>query len=168
MPYALVLAALIAVPAAPDSLPPWVARDTAARTVMLTLEASRAPGDSSASIAATRAGAITIIVPLSWTVKWRWQNNDQTAAHSLVVMPEREKVPLEGGSPAFPDALTRAVKDGLPAGAVDRATFLADQAGWYWMLCGVPGHAADGEWIGLRVDPRASDVGIRRQRDGGR
>ena len=22
--------------------------------------------------------------------------------------------------------------------------------GWYWMLCGVPGHALEGEYIGLQ------------------
>lgn len=164
MPAILLLAA--ALTAAPDSLPAWVSRDTVTRTVTLTLDVAGAPGESSASIAAARGGAVTVVVPLHWTVRWRWQNHDSTAAHSLVVMPEREKVPLEGGAPAFPNALTRAVKDGLPAGTVDRATFVAEQSGWYWVLCGVPGHAADGEWIGLRVDARATDVGIRRKAGG--
>ena len=156
------LAVALSVPAT-DSLPSWVSRDTAAKTVTLTLDVTAAPGDSSAALSSTRAGALTVIVPVNWTVRWRWTNHDSTAAHSLVVMPEREKVPLEGGSPAFPSALTRSVRDGLPAGSVDRTTFIAEQAGWYWVLCGVPGHAANGEWIGLRVDPRATDVGIRRR-----
>jgi uncharacterized cupredoxin-like copper-binding protein len=51
--------------------------------------------------------------------------------------------------------MTRMVTAGLPAGQRDQSTFTADQAGWYWMLCGVPGHALAGEYIGLRVDPEA-------------
>jgi hypothetical protein len=31
------------------------------------------------------------------------------------------------------------------------------------MLCGVPGHAIAGEWIGLRIDPAASGVSLKRK-----
>jgi uncharacterized cupredoxin-like copper-binding protein len=55
------------------------------------------------------------------------------------------------------------VTKGLPAGQVDRTSFQADQPGWYWLLCGVPGHALAGEWIGLRVDPEATTAGIKRK-----
>ena len=71
-------------------------------------------------------------------------------------MAEREKLPIEGGRPAFDNAMTRMVTDGLAAGQADQTTFVADQAGWYWLLCGVPGHAIAGEYIGLRVDPEAN------------
>ncbi len=37
---------------------------------------------------------------------------------------------------------------------------MADQAGWYWMLCGVPEHAIRGEWIGLKVDRTAVMPGV--------
>ena len=87
---------------------------------------------------------------------------DSTAPHSLVVMAEREKLPLEGGRPAFDNAMTRMVTAGLcrPARS-DRTTFTADQAGWYWLLCGVPGHALAGEYIGLRVDPEAKTARVK-------
>ena len=52
--------------------------------------------------------------------------------------------------------MTKAVSAGLPAGQTDQTTFTADQAGWYWLLCGVPGHAIEGEYIGLRVSPEAT------------
>jgi hypothetical protein len=47
------------------------------------------------------------------------------------------------------------VTAGLRPGQGDRTTFTADEAGWYWLLCGVPSHALAGEYIGLRVDPDA-------------
>jgi len=102
-----------------------------------------------------------VIVPLGWTVQWEWHSADSSEGHSLVVMAEREKLPVEGGRPAFDNAMSRLVQAGLPAGQVDRTTFVADQPGWYWMLCGVPGHAIAGEYIGLRVDPSAEKGEVR-------
>jgi hypothetical protein len=76
-------------------------------------------------------------------------------------MAEREKLPTEGGRAAFTNAMTRMLTDGLRPGQGDRTTFTADEAGWYWMLCGVPGHALGGEYIGLRVDPEATTAGVK-------
>jgi hypothetical protein len=101
------------------------------------------------------------VVPLGWTVQWDWRSADSTAPHSLVVMEEREKLPAEGGRAVFTNAMTKAVTAGLAAGQVDRTTFTADQAGWFWLLCGVPGHALGGEYIGLRVDPEAKTASVK-------
>ncbi len=103
-------------------------------------------------------------MPLNWTLKWEWRNLDSASTHSLVVMAEREKLPMEGGRPAFDNAMTRMVGAGLPAGQTDQTTFTADQAGWYWLLCGVPSHALEGEYIGLRVDPEARAGGVKVKR----
>jgi hypothetical protein len=137
--------------ASPDS-PSWLKVDSATRTVTLTLEVTAHAGAPSALINGFRAGEAQVVVPLGWTVKWDWRSTDSTASHSLVVMVEREKIPLEGGRPSFSNAMTRMVTEGLEAGRTDQTTFVADEAGWYWLLCGVPGHAAKGEWIALKVD----------------
>jgi hypothetical protein len=142
--------------ASPDSgVPAWMLVDSASRTVKLTLVVSPAPDSGAALINGYRNGEVQIVVPLNWTVQWEWRSEDSTKTHSLVVMAEREKLPTEGGRAAFQNAMTRMVTAGLPAGQRDLTTFTADQAGWYWMLCGVPGHALAGEYIGLRVDPEA-------------
>ena len=134
-------------------LPAWIAADTAAKRVTLNLDVTASPGAPSALIAGHRAGDVQIVLPLKWT--WHWQSSDSTAPHSLVLMAEREKLPAEGGQPAIDNAMTRMVTAGLKAGQKDVTTFVADQAGWYWLLCGVPGHALRGEWVGVRVDPDA-------------
>ena len=145
-------------PASPSpTSPTWLAVDSAARTATLTLEVTAPPGSPSGLINRYRAGEARIIVPLGWTVKWNWRNADSTA-HSLVVMVQREKIPLEGGRPAFSNAMTRMVATGLPPGATDQTSFVADEAGWYWLLCGVPNHALLGEWLELRVDPEATSA----------
>ena len=135
--------------------PSWLVGDSAGRVVMLTLEVTAPAGAPSALINGYRAGEARIVVPPGWTVKWDWRSADSTAPHSLVVMVQREKIPLEGGRPSFSNAMTRMVTAGLGPGQTDQTTFLADEAGWYWMLCGVPGHAIKGEWLELRVDPDA-------------
>jgi hypothetical protein len=147
-------------PAQDPALPSWIAVDASAKTVRLTFDVRHGPGDSVATISGERDGRVQIVVPLNWTVQWTLTNNDSSASHSLVVMSEREKVPLEGGRPSLDNAWSRAVTTGLQPGQTDHTTFTADQAGWYWMLCGVPGHAIAGEWIGLKIDREASAVSV--------
>ena len=145
-------------PAPPPSgtaVPEWLSVDSAARTVTLSLEVTAPPGAPSALINGYRAGQARIVVPLNWTVKWNWRNADSTARHSLVWMVQREKIPLEGGRAAFSNAMTRTPVEGLAVGQSDQTTFVAEEAGWFWLLCGVPSHALNGEWLELRVDPDA-------------
>jgi hypothetical protein len=137
-----------------DSLS-WLVADSATKTATLTLEVTRPAGSPSGLINGYRTGQAQVVVPLGWTVRWSWRNADPSSPHSLVVMVQREKIPLEGGRPAFSNAMTRSVTEGLASGQTDQTTYETDEAGWYWLLCGVPGHAVEGEWLELRVDPEA-------------
>ncbi len=152
---ALLLATILPVSRASAQLPAWVSVDSAGKTVSLSLEIMPGGPDGSATMNGNHHGNVQLVVPLNWTVKWTWVNHDSSATHSLVVMAEREKLPLQGDRPALENALSRSVTTGLKVGQRDVTTFVADQAGWYWMLCGVPGHAIKGEWIGLKVDREA-------------
>jgi hypothetical protein len=143
-----------------DSLPSWIAVDSAARTVVLTLAAEPGGPMGIAPLNGHHHGDLQLVVPLGWTVKWTWSNRDSTERHSLVVMAEREKMPTEGGRPALENAMTRAVTAGLKPGQKDLTAFVADQAGWYWLLCGVAGHAIRGEWIGLKIDRAGVTVSV--------
>jgi hypothetical protein len=144
----------------PASDPRWLVADSAARTVRLSFEVTASANDPSAVLNGARAGAVRITVPRGWTVQWDWRNADPGSPHSLVVMVQREKIPLEGGRPSFTNARTGMVTEGLANGQADHTTFEADQAGWYWLMCGVPGHALNGEWLELRVDPDAKTASV--------
>lgn len=151
----------IAPAAAQTTLPPWVQSDPATKTVTLQLDVTPAPDGGAALLAGARQGGVQVVVPLRWTVRWQFRNLDSTRTHSLVIMAEREKLPQEAGPPAFPQAATRMPLKGLPVVAPDArpqdvTTFEADQAGWYWLLDGVPGQAIAGTFIGLKVDPAAT------------
>jgi hypothetical protein len=147
-------------PAVGQGLPAWVTVDSAARTVHLALDVTATAGESSARIAGIRDGGAQVVVPLGWTITWDWRNADSASPHSLVVMQEREKLPTEGGRPPFTNAMTKSLTAGLAAGQSDHTSFEADQTGWYWLLCGVPGHALRGEWLGLKVDADAKTGGV--------
>jgi uncharacterized lipoprotein YbaY len=141
----------------------FLAMDPAGKTATLTLETTSAAGAPSALINGSRNGDLRIIVPVGWTIKWNWRNADPSASHSLVVMVQREKIPLEGGRASLPNAMSRMVTEGLPPGQTDQTTFIAEDAGWYWLMCGVPSHALAGEWIELRVDPDAKTAKVTRK-----
>ena len=157
------IAALLALATPGDTLPPWIGVDAAQHTVTLTLDVTRPAGAGAALLSGEHVGSVQVVVPRGWTVQWRWKNADESGPHSLVVMQEREKLPMEGGRAAFTNAMTRAVTTGLPAGGTDNTSFTAEDAGWFWVLCGVPGHAIAGEWIGLKVDAAASGVSVVRK-----
>jgi hypothetical protein len=146
-------------PVSADSFP-WLVVDSAARTATLELVVTRKTGAPSALINGYRAGEARIVIPVGWTAKWNWRSADSTTPHSLVVMVQREKLPLEGGRPSFSNAMTRMVTEGLRPGQGDQSTFEAEEAGWYWMMCGVPGHGLNGEWLELRVDPEAKTASV--------
>lgn len=149
-------------PAPAPAPPAWLVADSAGRTVTVALQVTPpAAGGGPALLNGHHNGALQIVVPLGWTVQWDWRSADSTSPHSLVVMAEREKLPLEGGRAAFTNAMTRNVTAGLAAGQGDRTTFTAEEAGWYWLLCGVPGHAIAGEYLGLRVDPEAKTASVK-------
>jgi hypothetical protein len=133
----------------------WVTSNSAERAAEIFIEVTRPARAPSALLNGHRAGEARVVVPLDWTVRWNWRNADPTSPHSLVLMVQREKIPLEGGSPAFSNAMTRMVTAGLPTGQTDQTTFQAEEAGWYWLMCGVPEHALAGEWIELQVSREA-------------
>jgi hypothetical protein len=148
-------------PAVPAQASAWLVSDSAGQVVTIALQVTPAPDGGAALINGRRNGELQVVVPLNWTVQWDWRSADSTAPHSLVVMAEREKLPTEGGRAAFTNAMTRMVTAGLRPGQGDRTTFTPDEVGWYWLLCGVPGHALAGEYIGLRVDPDARTAYIK-------
>lgn len=160
MTYLPILLALASAPLPGDTLPAWITADPQARTVELRLTVTHPAGSPSALINGHGSGRLQVVVPQGWTVRWHWVNEDSTAAHSLVVQAEREKLPEQGGRPVFTNAMTRAVTAGLAAGRTDVTTFEADQAGWYWVLCGVPAHAIAGEYIGLKVEAGGTGVAV--------
>ncbi|MEO6067841.1 MAG: sulfocyanin-like copper-binding protein [Gemmatimonadota bacterium] len=158
LPFALLLSTLPALVAAQSApLPAWVRPDAASRSVTLELVAGRAIGAQGADLSGVTRGGVQVVVPSGWIVKLDWRNDDSTT-HSFIVQQEREKLPERAGEPAFLYAYSRTPVAGMASGRTDHTQFVVDSPGWYWILCGVPGHAIGGEYISFRVDPAATLV----------
>lgn len=101
-------------------------------------------------------GTMTVIVPFGWNVEVEFRNKGLGALpHSLAVINEVAPLPIEGGVPAFPRALTRALIPGLAAGETDTFEFVADKEGRFLWFCGVTGHGVTGMWDYLVVSKEA-------------
>ena len=103
---------------------PWVVPDSAGRTgntAIITLAVTSAADAPSARLAGFREGGAQVVVParVDCTLELALRGL-RPAPHSLVVMVEREKIPTEGGQPAFTNAMSRELIAGLPAGQPDR------------------------------------------------
>jgi hypothetical protein len=107
-------------------------------------------------------GDMTVVVPLGWKVEVEFQNKGLGALpHSLVVINPVTPLPVEGGVPAFPRALTVKLVPGLLAGETDSFEFVASREGRFLFFCGVTGHGVAGMWDYLEVSREATLPGVR-------
>ncbi len=126
----------------------------AGKTVGLDLIAGKTSANSNLNFNGYAKGAMTITVPVGWTVVVHYKNNT-AARHSFVVIDYTGKQPDKGIPPVFKGATTRDPVDGVGAGHEETITFVADRAGKYEFMCGVLGHAFSGMWDFLVVSPTA-------------
>lgn len=103
-------------------------------------------------------GNATVVVPLGWRVEATYQTLDANVPHSAAVVETLEEIPNSGSDVriAFRGASTPSFTGGLSS-TRDPVTFRfrADEAGRYWIFCGVPGHARGGMWIWFEVSETA-------------
>ena len=152
-----VLGVLARVLAAQSDSPPridstWLVSDVPTRTVQFQLIAGFSGLNGALNFNGFGDGRLTFTVPAGWHVVIHFINHDGMLAHSAVVIAD-SLVPTTGAStPAFNQAVTLKVQEGLTATQRDDMNFVADKAGSYLIICGVPGHAAAGMWIRFKVE----------------
>lgn len=116
------------------------------------------------------SGNATIVVPAGWRVEATYRTLDANVPHSAAVVRTLEELPQSGAEVelAFPGASTPSFTTGLSSThkPVEFA-FKADEAGRYWLLCGVPGHATAGMWIWFEVVEGADAPDFRVEEGGG-
>lgn len=142
--------------------PAWMSVDAPAKVVRLRLVAADSGANGTMNFHGHGNGALTVTVPLGWRVEVEFVNRGLGALpHSLVVIEDVRPLPVEGGRPAFPRALTRALVAGLPAGATDSFEFVANREGRFLLFCGVTGHGVAGMWDYLVVSGSAEAPSVR-------
>lgn len=133
----------------------WLATDVSTRTVQFQLIAGYSGLNGALNFDGFGDGGLTFTVPAGWQVVMHFTNHDGMLPHSAIVVPDGP-VPMAGAvSPAFSQAVTLRVQEGLTSTEHDDIKFLADKPGSYLIMCGVPGHATAGMWIRFNVDSSA-------------
>jgi sulfocyanin len=132
----------------------FLSYDPAAKTVSLDVFAAHGSVNGGLNFNGASNGGSTIIVPVGWTVRWSFKNED-AIPHSAIVLANKMPFPAQPQDPAIPRAYTSDVTAGLPTNGTDQTTFKASPAGQYLLACGVPGHAPSGMWIRFDVSADA-------------
>ena len=102
-----------------------------------------------------------LVIPMGWDVFVEYRNADPQMAHSLGVDRATADFPTDFTplSPAFPNAHTPGAgteKHATPPGGVSSFRFKATEEGDFTLVCYVPGHAAVGEYLRLRISSGAT------------
>lgn len=127
--------------------PSWMAIDAAHTSVSFTVKASDGGANGTLNFNGYGNGQLTVTVPVGWHVHIDFFNTGAGALpHSLEVIREVAKVPIQGIDPAIPKATTRDLIDGVPPQQKDAFDFTAQPPGKYLWFCGVPTHGYSGMW----------------------
>jgi sulfocyanin len=140
----------------------WMKPDAEKRVVRLELVAAANGALGTMNFNGYGNGEMTVSVPLGWKVEIEFVNKGLAALpHSLVIINEVKPLPIEGGTPAFPRALTRSLVAGLGAGETDTLDFVANKEGRFLIFCGVTGHGVAGMWAYLVISTAATAPSVR-------
>ena len=142
-------------PLDPALEPNYLTYDVAKKTANFQLATGNELG-SQVSFNGARRGGRTLTIPVGWRVGIEFTNRDPDLPHSAAVVAGVEPLPEQLPSPAFPQAQTVKIEEGLLEGDSDQMSFVADRAGRYLIACGVQGHAQRGQWILLEVSGTAT------------
>ncbi|MCL6517599.1 sulfocyanin-like copper-binding protein [Alicyclobacillus sp.] len=133
----------------------WYALGKDPKSIDLTITAQA--GDNPMNFNGFGKGDLKIKVPVGWKVNITFVNQQGQVPHSVgfVQWADRES-PSGQFTPAFQGSVgdENQFKMGVTS-AGEKFSFVADKAGQYAMVCGVPGHAAAGMWDEFDVDASA-------------
>lgn len=138
----------------------WITSDKSTETADIILDAGYNNMNGNMNFDGYSNGAMTFTVPVGWTVKVTFINDDSMSTHSAMVVPvnERSNANFSASSLAFPGASTPNPNLGSPNGQPQHFSFTAKQSGKYAIVCTIPGHAAMGMWDNLVVSANAASA----------
>src|SRR3989442_11996190 len=99
--------------------PTWLRFDSAAKTVRFQLIARLTGLNGALNFNGFRDGALTLEVPLGWTLKMHFANRDGMLPHSAEVIRPATPLPVGSVPAAFDGAFTVRLGEGLPPGGED-------------------------------------------------
>jgi len=147
-------------------LPGWITPKPQSRLVVLSLDAGIGEENGGLNYNGQHDGSARILVPVGWTVVVRMRNADSRVPHSALItrVYRQEEMPdrLNPHDSAFPGASTPVPFTGTAAGGYGEFTFVAKEAGHYFVACGVHTHMQAGMWLRFDIEDGRSDVDVRK------
>jgi len=121
--------------------------DTATKSVVVHLVAAEGAVAGGMNFNGFANGDMQVQVPTGWKVKVILKVGGGSMAHSVLIVPWTEKAKRSKWHLAFPHAAVADYVSGIEAGdAPQTFTIKASKPGKYGLVCGVPGHIAQGMW----------------------
>lgn len=137
----------------PD-IPSWMTLDRQNEVVSLELTTGKTSANNHWNINGHSHGDARLIVPEGYQVQIAYQNNDTEikSAHGFGIVERSSPFPVNWYSPqlAFRGAAIEnptSMSGAVQPGGRERVTFDAGSPGTYSLVCLLPGHAKNGEWI---------------------
>ena len=136
-------------------VPSWITSDPVGKSVVIDLVAGWNGNGMFSNYNGYHHGALTLLVPIGWTVTIDFRNRDATGPHSMLVTAPFSEVEMQlqlsERNAVVAGAYSERPTKGQKAGEGDRIRFTADQAGLYYVACGVPAHLMAGMYVKLEV-----------------
>ncbi len=145
----LILVAALAVSGA--SAASYVSSDAATKTATIVVDAGQGTAGGGLNFNGEVKAAKSFTVPAGWNVVMKFKNMGSFAHSAVVIKGSTPPASVTEKDAAFAGAHTSMVMQGLPMNAASNAKFKASTAGTYLIVCGVPGHALGGQYLGLKV-----------------
>jgi len=147
--------------ASQEGLPDWMQVNDSDQTVEMEVIAARTSANSNWNFNGYANGNATITVPQGYEVTIEFSNEDPAVAHSLGIDDRPNGWPATfsdpqpvfgGGISSNPTSMSQAT---MP-GESETVTFTTSEAGEFYMVCYIPGHAVAGMWIHFHVSSDGS------------
>jgi sulfocyanin len=128
----------------------WLTWNTTSHTATLTLIAGLTNAVSGFNFNGYGNGQMVITIPVGYHVTVDFSNQG-LLPHSAEVTPSADKNLPSNFPLAFSGAASINPASGIVKGQTSNFSFVANKAGTYALVCGVPGHAAAGMWEVFKV-----------------
>jgi uncharacterized cupredoxin-like copper-binding protein len=129
----------------------FVTSNAASKTATITVDANQGTVNGGLNFNGAAKGAKSFTIPAGWNVVMQFKNMGAIPHSAIVVKGGTPPMSVTEKDAAFPGASTRMVMQGMGMNAADTVKFKASKAGSYLIICGVPGHALGGQYLGLKV-----------------
>jgi sulfocyanin len=129
----------------------YVSNNAGTKTATLTVEVAANSPIGALNFNGAAQGSKSFTVPAGWNVVVNFKNMGSLPHSAVLVKGSTPPASVTEKDAAFPGAASKMVMQGLAMNAAQTLKFKASTAGSYLLICGVPGHALGGQYLGFKV-----------------